>query len=253
MQGSCLCGGVVFDLTAPLRPVIACHCTQCRKQSGHFWAATSVPLSAFRLIRFDTLAWFHASPQAKRGICTGCGAFLFWQATGSDTISLGAGCLDGPTGLQIAESWHEDSAGDYYLGPQTQADTLHGACLCGANRFSLPGPMGEVRACHCRQCRKISGHFGARFDADPATVVWHARNTRDHIGPNNGIRTFCPTCGSGLTFRQGDRFAIEAGVIENPTGGHLARHVFVAEKADYYGLSDGLPQNADNGSEGTQA
>src|SRR5262245_23873659 len=28
--GSCLCGAVRFDITGPLRPVIACHCTQCR-------------------------------------------------------------------------------------------------------------------------------------------------------------------------------------------------------------------------------
>jgi hypothetical protein len=29
-QGSCLCGGVAFTVTGPLRPVVACHCTQCR-------------------------------------------------------------------------------------------------------------------------------------------------------------------------------------------------------------------------------
>ena len=39
LHGSCLCGQVQFHAT-PDRHVIACHCSQCRKQSGHFWAAT---------------------------------------------------------------------------------------------------------------------------------------------------------------------------------------------------------------------
>jgi hypothetical protein len=32
--GSCLCGAVAFEITGPLRSVIACHCHQCRKQTG---------------------------------------------------------------------------------------------------------------------------------------------------------------------------------------------------------------------------
>lgn len=242
MQGSCLCGGVVFEVTPPLRPVILCHCSQCRKQSGHLWAASAVPLDQFRLVQARTLAWHHASPQARRGFCTGCGAFLFWQPLGEDRISFAAGALDGPTGLAIGHEWHLEDAGDYYSRTPEPAPVLLGACLCGANRFTLPGPMGAVWACHCIQCRKTSGHFSASFDADPATVTWAARDSRDHVSPAGGIRSFCPHCGSGLTFRKGAAFSIEAGVIANPTGGHLAEHIFVAEKGDYYTLSDGLPQ-----------
>jgi hypothetical protein len=243
MKGSCLCGGVAFEVEAPLRPVIACHCSQCRKQSGHFWAASSVPLAAFRLLRSDTLVWFAASDAAKRGFCNGCGAFLFWAATDSCDISFAAGAIDGPTGLQIAEHWHVADAGDYYHGLATEAEELHGGCLCGANRFTLPGPMGDVWGCHCHQCRKTSGHFSASFDADPATMFWNSRLTHDHIGPKGGKRSFCPTCGTGLTFDGATEFAVEAGCIDNPTGGRMVQHIFVAEKGDYYELNDGLPQS----------
>jgi hypothetical protein len=236
MQGACLCGAVVFQVTPPFRPVIACHCTQCRKQSGHFWAASSVPETALRLIRAEGLTWFHASPQARRGFCGGCGAFLFWQATGSDQISFAAGALDGPTGLQIAESWHEVDAGDYYLGPTQPSDTLHGTCLCGDNRFTLPGPMGVVTACHCQQCRKTSGHYAASFDVDPGAITWDKQSLRQHIGPQGGVRHFCPRCGSGVMFVKDGAVSVEAGVIDNPTGGHLAEHIFRAEKGDYYTL-----------------
>ena len=36
----CLCGVVRYEVRGPLRPVIACHCTQCRRTSGPFVAAT---------------------------------------------------------------------------------------------------------------------------------------------------------------------------------------------------------------------
>ena len=249
MHGSCLCGQVMFEAT-PDRHVIACHCTQCRKQSGHFWAATFAWHKDFRLIRDEGLRWFDASPQARRGFCGGCGAFLFWQPAGEDRISIAAGAFDGPTGLHIGESWFNEDAGDYYDpagGPPpepSQAETLHGSCLCGANRFSLPGPMGSVWACHCSQCRKTSGHYSASFDADASAVTWQSRQVTEHVSPSGGTRGFCPTCASGLYFRATDgAFSIECGVIDNPTGGRLSSHIFTADKGDYYQITDGLPQS----------
>ena len=38
--GSCLCGAVSFEVRGELRPVIACHCGQCRKQTGTYMSAT---------------------------------------------------------------------------------------------------------------------------------------------------------------------------------------------------------------------
>lgn len=248
MRGSCLCGQVQFE-AVPDRHVIACHCSQCRKQSGHFWAATFAWHKDFRLTRAEDLRWYAASDQARRGFCGGCGAFLFWQPTGEDRISIAAGAFDGPTGLQIGESWHNEDAGDYYDpsgGPPpaaSEATEVHGACLCGANRFALPGPMAEVWACHCTQCRKTSGHHAASFDADEASVHWQARKISEHVSPGGGVRGFCSDCGSGLYFRAPDgHFSLEAGAVEPPSGGRLVRHIFVADKGDYYELSDGLPQ-----------
>ena len=40
IRGSCECGEVTFSVTGPLSPTFACHCSQCRKTSGHYWAAT---------------------------------------------------------------------------------------------------------------------------------------------------------------------------------------------------------------------
>lgn len=245
MRGSCLCGSVVFEAAEPLRSVVACHCTQCRKVSGHFWAATAVPLDRFHLIEDRGLRWYRSSAKAERGFCGTCGASLFWKPTGEDRISIAAGTLDGATGLTIASHWHLDDAGDYYTPDAVQMETeiLHGSCLCGDNAFTLPGPMGEVWACHCTQCRKTSGHFAASFEVEASQITWQRQNLAEHASAAGGIRSFCPRCGSSLAFRLGEDFSLEAGAIDNPTGGRLVRHIFTADKGDYYDLTDGLPQN----------
>lgn len=250
MQGSCLCGQVAFDVTPPLRDVVVCHCSQCRKSAGHFWAASGVPMDRFHLIRADGLAWFQSSDQARRGFCKRCGATLFWEPAGEGRISFSPGALDGETGLQVMRHLHREHAGDYYAaeGPfaesEANPETLQGSCLCGANQFRLPGPMGAVTACHCTQCRKLSGHYAASFDADEGAAVWNARSVAEYATPGGGQRGFCPVCGSSLYFRAADgAFSVEAGCIANPTGGRLDRHIFTADKGDYYALDDGLPQS----------
>ncbi len=49
-SGSCLCGAVVFEVNGPLRDVIACHCSQCRKTTGHFMPASAAKHEHFRLV-----------------------------------------------------------------------------------------------------------------------------------------------------------------------------------------------------------
>ena len=86
--GHCLCGVVRFRTHGPLREVVACHCSQCRKWSGHYWAATSVPHDRFRLVAAKGLRWFRSSPTAKRGFCGTCGSKLFWQPEGEERIII---------------------------------------------------------------------------------------------------------------------------------------------------------------------
>ncbi len=39
-----------------------------------------------------------------------------------------------------------------------------------------------------------------------------------------------------------DVISVAAGALESPTGLRMARHIFVADKGDYYDIADGLPQ-----------
>lgn len=112
--GSCLCGAVKFEVNGKLRPTIACHCTQCRKQTGSYMSATSCADKELVLTRQDGLKWFRSSPEAQRGFCKECGSVLFWKQDGSDTTSISAGAIDGASGAPLEGHIFCESAGDYY-------------------------------------------------------------------------------------------------------------------------------------------
>lgn len=111
--GGCLCGAVTYTLAGKLRPVVACHCTQCRKTSGHYVAATQLP-AAKAAISGSALKWYRSSDSAERGFCSVCGSNLFWRELDSANISIWAGTIDGKTGLRMESQLYAESAGDYY-------------------------------------------------------------------------------------------------------------------------------------------
>ncbi len=111
VTGSCLCGAVRFDVIGPLRPVIACHCTQCRKTSGHHVAATSAARE--HVVIEGEPVWYASSDTARRGFCGTCGSNLFWDGDGAN-LSIFAGVLDGDPDLRMAGHIYCDDKGGYY-------------------------------------------------------------------------------------------------------------------------------------------
>lgn len=112
--GSCNCGAVRFRTRGALRDVIFCHCAQCRKQTGHYFAATNVPLDRIDIEGQAAITWFAASDAARRGFCGTCGSALFWKAAGSETISILAGAFDTPAGFRGMRHIFTAEKGDYY-------------------------------------------------------------------------------------------------------------------------------------------
>ena len=113
--GSCLCGGVTFELNGDLRPSVACHCVQCRKTSGHYVSATQVGPDQLNITKGSTLAWFQSTPEAKRGFCNTCGSSLFWKHEADNgAISVMSGTIDGATGIETSKHIFTAFKGDYY-------------------------------------------------------------------------------------------------------------------------------------------
>jgi len=114
-KGSCLCGAVTFEVAVDDLPgPDACHCGQCRKQSGHFFASTDVPKSAVTIAGQDNLAWFQSSEKARRGFCAACGSSLFWDPLFRDWIGIAMGAFDGDTGTKLHVHIFTAQKGDYY-------------------------------------------------------------------------------------------------------------------------------------------
>ncbi|HUF56516.1 MAG TPA: GFA family protein [Thermohalobaculum sp.] len=112
--GGCACGAVRYRVAGPLRPVIACHCTECRRMSGHYAAATACRRECLRLEAAASLRWWSSSADHRRGFCAECGSLLFWEREGTAGTSIFAGTLDQPTGLTLAGHIYTAEKGDYY-------------------------------------------------------------------------------------------------------------------------------------------
>ena len=79
MQGSCLCGGVRFELTGEFQGVVHCHCASCKKLSGG--GGTTSGLIATGEIRIlegeELLRTFQPADGKSKTFCVSCGSNLF--------------------------------------------------------------------------------------------------------------------------------------------------------------------------------
>lgn len=112
--GRCECGAVRFEIAAALVPPVACHCSQCRRTSGHVWAGTLVADADLRIEGQAALLWYRSSNMAQRGFCGTCGSSLFYRMDGEGKTSVGAGALDTPTGTRLAKHIFVGDKADYY-------------------------------------------------------------------------------------------------------------------------------------------
>jgi hypothetical protein len=113
-QGSCLCGAVRISVSQPLGPADACHCSQCRKQTGHYFASTNVPRAALSVEGEEKVGWYQSSRTVRRGFCTLCGSVLFWDPIERDWTSVAMGAFERPTGTHLEIHIFTDDKGDYY-------------------------------------------------------------------------------------------------------------------------------------------
>lgn len=119
-RGSCLCGGVRYEVQGPLPPLEACHCQQCqRAQGGPLVVVAPLAAAAFRLLAGDALlGHFRSSAGKERVFCTRCGSPLFSRRDDlPDRLRLRIGTLEGPTGSVIASHAHVASKADYWPMP----------------------------------------------------------------------------------------------------------------------------------------
>ncbi|MEM1285697.1 MAG: GFA family protein [Pseudomonadota bacterium] len=123
---------------------------------------------------------------------------------------------------------------------------LTGRCLCGSVRYEVRGPSKSYTVCHCSQCRKQSGNQWASGECKDDDLVITGEGLRWYASSESARRGFCERCGSFLFWKMHaeDLTSFSLGSLDKPTGLTLEKHIFVADKGDYYTVNDSLPQEA---------
>lgn len=120
---------------------------------------------------------------------------------------------------------------------------IKGSCLCGDITFEVQGVPKGPSMCHCSQCRKQSGGIWSSAYV-PETDLIISGEVRWFEASPAAQRGTCPRCGSFLFWKAHaeDTMSFALGAVDGPTGLTLEKHIFVADKGDYYDIADGLPQ-----------
>jgi hypothetical protein len=277
MRGTCLCGGVAYEVEGPFQFLTSCHCSMCRKHHGTaFVSWLGAEAKAFRFVKGEErVAHYDSSPGLARTFCRDCGAKVP-HLPGPGSVVIPAGTLDGDPGLRpmahiFAASkapWHEITDtlprfDEYPPGletprvperprPRAAPGKVVGSCLCGGVAFEVDGPIDFIRNCHCSRCRKARGtaHASNAFVAlDRFRWTRGAELVAEYKLPEARFFThaFCRTCGSSTPRRATDRgFAvIPAGSFDGDPGAREREHIFVASKAPWWEITDALPQHAE--------
>jgi hypothetical protein len=79
IRGSCLCGGVRFEVAPPFIRAGHCHCERCRKHSGTAVCTQArVKKEQFRLLQGENLIRVYGKGEgALKAFCVNCGSSLF--------------------------------------------------------------------------------------------------------------------------------------------------------------------------------
>jgi hypothetical protein len=112
--GSCLCGAVRFSVDGALKLPDACHCTICRKTSGHYYSGTDIPRERVTIEGEENVTWYRSSEKVRRGFCKTCGSPMLFDPIYRDWIGLSMGAFDKPTNTKLAVHIFTADKGDYY-------------------------------------------------------------------------------------------------------------------------------------------
>lgn len=117
-----------------------------------------------------------------------------------------------------------------------------GSCLCGAVAFEITGPMKDALACHCSQCRKMTGNYWTSSQMADADLKFNKQDGLKWFASSDfAKRGFCKECGSSLFWKQNDSNTISvcAGSIDGKTELKLDGHIFCDDAGDYYEIVGG--------------
>ena len=128
----------------------------------------------------------------------------------------------------------------------TQAQIVHGGCLCGAVQFELTLPSKWCAHCHSSMCRRAHGAgyvTWVGFDSRHVRLLQGDQHLHWYLSSQGARRGFCGTCGSTMLF-ESRRWAGETHVALACIDGRIDRapqaHAFYDAHVDWIPIDDSL-------------
>lgn len=126
---------------------------------------------------------------------------------------------------------------------------LSGQCLCGSVQYSVQNEFEYALNCHCSQCRRSTSAAFKSLAGIPSSKIF-LKNDHGSLlifGNTQAAHDVrCRHCGSLMysVVREGAYVHLAMGTLSEVPSIAPTMHIFVASKAEWYEITDGLPQHA---------
>jgi len=115
MKGSCHCGAIEVNVPDDAFGIVACHCGDCQKLHGNFFAMLAVDRASVEIQDpGSSLVTYDSSPKAKRSFCAKCGSRVAKDPNGGPKVLVSIGLFDRTTHRRIEKNVFVDSKPDWY-------------------------------------------------------------------------------------------------------------------------------------------
>ena len=122
---------------------------------------------------------------------------------------------------------------------------LKGGCFCGLIRYEAAGTPFHETNCHCSICRRTAGAPFVTWFSVPRSRFRIVRGEPARFKSTaKGTRSFCPRCGTQLTFEHEDflqEIDVTACSLDDPESLAPRDHTWTGGKLTWVKLADGLP------------
>ncbi len=126
------------------------------------------------------------------------------------------------------------------------SNLIRGSCLCGKVTYEVSGDVGEIVHCHCVTCRKA---HGAAFSSVAAVqnedfTLTGEENLNRFESSSGKHRYFCSNCGTQIYAKRDktNHIILRLGSLDSDPMTKERSHIWVSEKADWYSISNKLPE-----------
>jgi hypothetical protein len=127
---------------------------------------------------------------------------------------------------------------------------LNGGCFCGFVRYRVDANPFDEANCHCTMCRRTNGAaFVTWFTVPREAFVTISGEPSSFSSSDHGTRTFCPRCGTPLTFsssRSPGEIDLTSGSLDDPSQVPPKADIYVGTKVRWVVLDQSLPSYRDS-------